>query len=170
MRLVFLAVAPILSVLLAACEPTEVASPPEASQETAPTDAATADVAGAETFARDLYANIFNEGLAPLDDANRALWSQAAWAELEAAWAEDPGAITVDPLCSCQDPYGMALQDVSVGVADEGRVDAAVVLSRPDGQTSLTLNLVHEDGAWRIDDVSSEGDPSFRQALAAGEA
>ncbi|MBN8551476.1 MAG: hypothetical protein J0L52_01105 [Caulobacterales bacterium] len=123
-----------------------------------------------ETFARELYSQMFEDGLAPLDEANSGLWTPQAWADIEAAWARDPGAISADPLCFCQDPTGMEAGDITARFIGDDTAEAAVVLSPAGEPATVTLRLKKVDGAWLIDDVLDPNGGSFRQALADGQA
>lgn len=123
-----------------------------------------------ETFARELYTQMFEDDLAPLDEANRGLWTPEAWADIEAAWARDPGAISADPLCFCQDPTGMEAGAITARFTGDDTAEAAVVLSPAGELATVTLRLKKVDGGWLIDDVLDPNGGSFRQALADGRA
>ena len=176
MRIVTLLTA---ALLVSACGQ---AAPAETADAAAPADGAELTSASAdiepqarpavevETFARELYTQMFEDGLAPLDEANSALWTPEAWAAIEAAWARDPGAISVDPLCFCQDPTGMEAGDISARFTGDDTAEAVVALSPTGEPVQVTLRLKKIDGAWRIDDVLGPDGGSFRQALADGRA
>jgi len=123
-----------------------------------------------ETFARELYTQMFEDGLAPLDEANSGLWTPEAWAAIEAAWARDPGAISADPLCFCQDPTGMEAGTITARFTGDDAAEAVVALSPAGEPVQVTLRLKRIDDVWRIEDVLDPDGGSFRQALADGRA
>ena len=102
--------------------------------------------------------------LSPLGEEGAALWTTAAWADLEAARVLGVE-VGDDPFCRCQDPTGLTVQSVDVTETGPGRADAEVEIMQGGDQTSLTLSLVHENGGWRIDEISQEGEVPFRQSM-----
>ncbi|WP_122464617.1 DUF3828 domain-containing protein [Brevundimonas lutea] len=171
MRVVsFLAVTAAVAISVSACRPADTqttAGGPDAvaadgaAAQSAAVIPASADTA--ETFVRDLYANL-ETGPAPL--GVEALWSEAAWAEMEAYQATESGGFNSDPLCNCQDPFQIVIRDLAVTETSPDRADAAVTITQGEAQTSMVLNLIREAGAWRIDNITREGDPTFRDELA----
>lgn len=163
-----LAVAAAAALGLAACEPTTTTqttvTEPSGAQD-ASNDATTPDAsADAETFVRNLYTGMAAGELEPLGEEGATLWSTAAWTELEAA--RDMGVeVGEDPFCRCQDPTGLTVQSIDVTETGPGRADAEVEIVQGGAQTSLILNLVNENGGWRIDEISQEGEVPFRQSM-----
>ncbi len=123
-----------------------------------------------ETFVRELYTQMFEDDLAPLDEANSGLWTPEAWADIEAAWARDPGAISADPLCFCQDPTGMEAGTITARFTGTDTAEATVQLTPAGEPVRVRLRLKKIDDAWLIDDVLDPNGGSFRQALADGRA
>lgn len=166
MRIVsVLAVAAAASLGLAACEPATTGEAPAA--DAAATDAAASqdvDMSddGPEAFVQNVYSAMATD--APTMDPS--LWSDAAWAEIEAYRALDAGGINVDPLCNCQDPAGISIRDLDVSMTGPESADAAVTTLQGEAQVSQVLNLVRENGVWKIDNITREGDPAFRDELA----
>ena len=161
---------------LTACDPasgtpaTDQASGAQPPATETPMEPAARPEVEVETFVRELYTQMFEDDLAPLDEANSELWTPEAWAAVEAAWARDPGAISVDPLCFCQDPTGMQAGEITAAFSGATAAEAVVELVRPDAPVQVTLRLNKIGDAWRIDDVLDPDGRSFRQALIAGEA
>ena len=158
-----------VAALLAACEP---AAAPEAADDTAAAEAEaasdeTAPDAGSdpEAFVRNLYGAMASGELAPMGEEGEVLWSRAAWADVERVQSIE-GGLGYDPVCACQDPADLVIQRLDITETGTDRADAAVELVQGEAQSSLTLNLVREDGAWRIDDITREGDPNLRAELA----
>jgi len=124
----------------------------------------------AETFVRELYTGIFEDGYSPLSETESGLWTPEAWEDIEAAWDRDPGAISVDPFCECQDPEGMQAGPIEVTLSDNQTATAVVQLVAADRRFPVTLRLKRGDDVWLIDDVVGANGRTFRQNLAAGEA
>lgn len=135
----------------------------------APEPAAQAQVE-AETFVRELYTGIFEDGLSPLSDDQSGLWTPEAWTDIEAAWDRDPAAISVDPFCDCQDPTGMRAGDIDVTLSDPQTATAMVQVVDPRGHFPVTLRLRRLDDGWVIDDILRADGHTFRQDLASGDA
>ena len=159
--------------VVAACQPavTETAAPEAdtteatGSADAAATDAAMPDASSdPEAFVRNIYSAMAGGELAPLGEEGEVLWTTAAWNDLEAARAIGVE-VGDDPFCRCQDPTGLTVQSVDVTETGPGRADAAVEIMQGGDQTSLTLNLVNENGGWRIDEISQEGEVPFRQSM-----
>lgn len=171
--LTVLALTAALGAGLAACQPAaETTTEADAAADAAtPADAeaVAAGTEGAEDFVRALYADVADPAFASLsgDDAP-GVYSASAWAAIQAAnerRGSEMGPLDADPLCRCQDPTGMTLQAVTVTQTDVDRADAAVELMQDGAQTSTTLNLLRENGEWRVDNVTPEGDPTMRDEL-----
>ena len=77
-----------------------------------------------------------------------------------------PEGFNVDPLCNCQDPAGLTIRDLTVTETGPDSADAAITTLQGDAQVSQVLKLVREEGSWRIDNITREGDPAFRDELA----
>lgn len=166
MRLVsILAVTAAMALGLSACQPADTPETVDAA-ETAATDVDALPTSddGPDAFVHNLYTAMANDGPAPLGE--EGLWSRAAWADIEAYQATDSGGFNADPLCNCQDPAGVAIRDLAVTQTGADSADAAVTITQGEAQTSMVLNLVREEGGWRIDDIAREGDPDFRAELA----
>lgn len=158
---------------LAGCDPTtgadasaEPASPtpdPSVEPQALPTNEA-------ETFVRELYTGIFEDGYSPLNETESGIWTPEAWEDIETAWDRDPAAISVDPFCDCQDPTGMSAGDIQVTLSDPNTATAVVQVIASDRRFPVTLQLKRLDDGWVIDDVVGSGGRTFREALAAGEA
>ena len=158
MRILILAAA----MTLAACQPAETPAAPKAGPPVAESPAASDD--GAEVFVRTLFTAMANDGPAPLGEER--LWSAATWRAMKTYEAVAPEGYNSDPLCNCQDPAGLAIQDLAVTSTGAASADAGVTITQGDAQTSMVLNLVREGEGWRIDDITREGDPSFKAELA----
>ena len=164
------------SAALLACQPaadvaedvTEDGMTPAASADTP-----SADVAGAETFVRALYARYDADPMS-VGEMENVRWSaraQALWdANAEAAGGE-VGYLGADPICACQDWGDLSITSVDVTPTGDARADAAVVFSNFGETTRQTLKLVNEGGEWRVDDIvwgeghMMAGEPSMAEGL-----
>ena len=97
-----------------------------------------------------------------LDDIGEDLFG----ADIERYWAAAPEGFNVDPLCNCQDPAGLTIRDLTITETGPDSADAAITTLQGDAQVSQVLKLVREEGSWRIDNITREGDPAFRDELA----
>ncbi len=136
------------------------------------------DVAGAEGFVRDLYAQYDDTPLGtgpeaePWSARTQALWNDNAQA------AQGVGYLGFDPVCNCQDWTKLAITDLTVTPAGPDRADAAVVFvnGEPPVTVRQTLKLVREAGAWRINDIvwgegaTVYGEPNMVEGLIASTA
>ena len=80
------------------------------------------------------------------------------------------GAVDADEFCMCQDDGGMTVSIGAVRSTGPASADADVTLSYPhDAQagapTHLTLRLVKVGAAWRVHDIASHDQPSFKDYL-----
>lgn len=76
----------------------------------------------------------------------------------------DVGALDGDPICDCQDPGGLSNVQVSVQPAGPSKARASVGFDL-DGRRTAVLDLVAENGAWRVDDVHTADTPSLVKML-----
>lgn len=162
--------APALVLALSACQPAdEVADAVDDGEEVVSTTPDEADVANAgddpESFVRNIYTGMASGELAALNEEGEVLWSQAAWADIEAYRAAAPEGFNADPLCNCQDPDGLTIRDLTITETGADSADAAITTLQGEAQVSQVIRLVREEGSWRIDDITREGDPSFRDEL-----
>lgn len=173
-NLTILAVSTAVAFALAGCQPDpDTATEADtASDATAPadTEAAAAGVEGAEDFVRALYVQVADPEFSALYGPTQPeVFSASAVQAIQTAsdlrGSETP-LFEADPLCGCQDPEGVTLSSVDVRQTDVDRADAAVTLMQGGAQTSTTLNLLRENGEWRIDNITPEGDPTMRDQLA----
>lgn len=75
------------------------------------------------------------------------------------------GALDGDPICDRQDADGLKLVKLWVNTRGQGRMTATVRLRFPGESRTLRLDLVQENGAWKVDDVHSTDMPSFAGLL-----
>ena len=76
------------------------------------------------------------------------------------------GFVDSDPLCQCQDDTGMKTTVGSVTMSGASAAEIVVNLEYPnDKPTALTLHLVPVNGAWRISDLSTADQKSYRADL-----
>ncbi len=125
------------------------------------TDETTPTAAGAQAFVDDLYKAEFS----PAPDSYGPSRSKVYDAAMLKLMALDQclsdgevGALDGDPLCDCQDPGGMKAKAV---VASADASTAAVKVQLTDGpkfSQTITLDLVFENGHWRVHDVDSDGE------------
>lgn len=76
------------------------------------------------------------------------------------------GYVDGDPICQCQDPNG--LRAVVTGVSQNGptKADVRVSISLSGYEARpATFSLIMTRSGWRIDDVSSPDEPSFRRGI-----
>jgi len=76
------------------------------------------------------------------------------------------GHVDGDPICQCQDPDG--LQATVIQVSPNGSAKAKVQVSirlRGYEARPATFSLIMTKAGWRIDDVSSPDEPSFRRGI-----
>ena len=168
-----LAVTAALGLSLAACQPADDAATTETAVEEGMADdemaidSPDAGVQGdPDAFVRNIYTGMASGELAALNEDGETLWSEAAWAEIEAYRAASPEGFNADPLCNCQDPGGLTIRDLEITETGPDSADAAITTLQGEAQVSQVLKLVREEGSWRIDDITREGDPSFRAELA----
>jgi len=165
-----------VSAALAACQPADTTEADADSTDIAAADEGMADDEMAidqpdansdpDAFVRNIYGAMADGELAPLGEEGAVLWSDAAWADIEAYRAAAPEGFNSDPLCNCQTTEGLTIRDLAVTEAGTDRADAAVTMLQGEAQTSIVLNLLREDGVWTIDNITREGDPTFRDDLA----
>jgi hypothetical protein len=75
------------------------------------------------------------------------------------------GFVDGDPICMCQDDGGMTWKMVSVTIKG-ANADAVVNLNWPGGDArAVTIHLVPVKGQWRIYDLSTKDEPSYRADL-----
>jgi hypothetical protein len=79
------------------------------------------------------------------------------------------GLLDGDPICDCQDAGGLRLTHLAITAAGPGRARARVSLRFPPVETRvLTLDLVAEQGEWRVADVHAAETPSLVRFLEQG--
>ena len=115
-----------------------------------------------------LYASYRNPSFNPLTHPSRYFSPR-----LVAALNEDArlahgavGHVDGDPICQCQDPDG--LQATVIQVSPNGSAKAKVQVSirlRGYEARPATFSLIMTKAGWRIDDVSSPDEPSFRRGI-----
>ena len=161
---------------LAACQPADTTEAD--ATETAAADEGMADdemaidspdagvMGDPDAFVRNIYTGMAAGEMAVLSEDSETLWSRAAWADIERYWAVAPEGFNVDPLCNCQDPAGLTIRDLTITETGPDSADAAITTLQGDAQVSQVLKLVREEGSWRIDNITREGDPAFRDELA----
>lgn len=93
-------------------------------------------------------------------------------ADANAVGPENVGAIDADPICACQDWEGIWNLEIDVKPQDSkhAEADVAFSLSPPashaeDSARKLVIQLVSEQGAWRIDDIVDSTDAKNSFAL-----
>jgi len=93
-------------------------------------------------------------------------------ADAKAVGPDNVGAIDADPVCACQDWGGIWNLEIVVKVEAPGHAEAAVSFSLSPPQShqknasrSLSMKLVSEHGAWKIDDVIDLTDSKAPYAL-----
>ena len=159
----------VLGASLAGCEPDAAPETDDAADISTPAAAEIDATAGAEDFVRALYVQVADPEFSALYGPTQPEVFSASAVEAIQTAADLRGSETplfeADPLCNCQDPEGVTLQAVTITQTDADRADAAVELMQDGAQTSTTLNLVRQDGDWRVDNVTPEGDPSMRDQL-----
>ena len=74
------------------------------------------------------------------------------------------GALEADPLCQCQDTDHF-LAMVKVARWKTTTAIAHVQVENGSTREELTINLVYEQGHWRIDDIVPPSGPTMRKAL-----
>ena len=169
-----LAVTAALTLGLTACQPADttedagtVAADAGMADDEMAIDSPDAGVQGdPEAFVRNIYTGMAAGEMAVLGEDARSLWSQAARADIERYLAAAPEGFNVDPLCNCQDPYDLTIRDLAITETGPDSADAAITTLQGEAQVSQVLNLVREEGSWRIDNIRREGDPAFRDELA----
>jgi hypothetical protein len=79
------------------------------------------------------------------------------------------GLLDGDPICDCQDAGGLRLTHLAISAGGAGRTRARVSLRFPPAETRvLTLDLVAEQGEWRVADVHAPETPSLVRFLEQG--
>jgi|SRR5579862_7015076 uncharacterized protein DUF3828 len=137
--------------------------------------AAAPDAASAKAFVEKLYSHY------PSKPGNRSAFdptgknaNQVFDPGMIAAFREDTrlahgevGFVDSDPLCQCQDDSGLKATVGSVTMTDPNAADVAVELEYPSDKVTiaLTLHLVPVNGAWRIHDLSTKDQESYRADL-----
>ncbi|MEI7932469.1 MAG: DUF3828 domain-containing protein [Alphaproteobacteria bacterium] len=158
--------------LLGACKKPAGPSAPVAAT-MADADEAAQTQAGAEAFVNRIYrefqgyANAAPESMPkPLEQAriyDKSMLDLLAQSERLAAG--NLGAWEADPLCACQDPAGMTSQIEMKGQSGATATATVRLGFGPKVWQDLTLDLVYEDGHWRVHDIESGDLPSARETL-----
>ena len=121
-----------------------------------------------QAYMERLYASYRNSSFNPL--VHPALFFSP---RLVAALNEDArlahgevGYVDGDPICQCQDPDGLraAVTDVSQNGSASAKVRVSISLSGYEARPA-TFSLIMTKSGWRIDDVSSPGEPSFLHGI-----
>lgn len=128
----------------------------------------------AEAFVRSLYA--LANGGTNSTDASADVYGGAIWSARTAGLVDQARALTAagdqgyfenDPFCGCQDDSGMRLSSVAITPQDADHAEAAVVMNwteaDPVATVRQTLDLVRENGVWRIDNIQRDPDAEFAQ-------
>jgi len=136
------------------------------------------DADSAKAFLASIYRHYDNGGNGiNIGDRNANRYFAASLlalvrADARAAGPGNVGAIDADPVCACQDWDGIWNLDIVVKVEASGHAEAAVSFSisppqshQKDASRRLSIKLVSEHGAWRIDDVIDLTDPKAPYAL-----
>lgn len=164
-----------VSAALAACQPadtteadaTETAADEGMADDEMAIDSPDAGVIGdPDAFVRNIYSATASGEMAVLGEDARSLWSQAARADIERYLAAAPEGFNSDPLCNCQVTDGLTIRDLVITETGPDSADAAITTLQGEAQVSQVLKLVREEGSWRIDNITREGDPAFRDELA----
>ena len=115
-----------------------------------------------------LYASYRNSSFNPLTHPARYFSARLAAALNEDARLAhgEVGYVDGDPICQCQDPDG--LRAIVIGVSQKGpaEVDVRVSISLSGYEARpATFSLIMTKAGWRIDDVWSSDEPSFRRGI-----
>jgi hypothetical protein len=137
--------------------------------------AAASDAASAKAFVEKLYSHYPSKpGNRDAFDPTGKNASQVFDPGMIAAFREDTrlahgevGFIDSDPLCQCQDDSGLKATVGVVTMTDPNAADVVVNLEYPSDKVTiaLTLHLVPVNGAWRIHDLSTADEQSYRADL-----
>lgn len=160
--------------MLTACK--QEAGPPASSGPVAAAmaeDETSQTLKGAEAFVRRVYREFEGFANAPPETMakppeNARVYDKSMLALLAEAdrLASDEGAPwEADPLCECQDPAGMTSQ-IEMNGQTGATASAKVKLGfGPKVWQDLALDLIFEDGHWRIHDIKTGDLPSARETL-----
>jgi len=136
-----------------------------------PAAAAGPDAKAARAFVQKLYTHYPQKGEPYFDPTNKDAASVfepgmiKAFAEDARLNHDEVGFVDADPICMCQDDAGMTSKIVSVTMKG-ANADVVVNLMYPGGQPqAVTMHLVPVNGQWRIYDLSTKDEPSYRTDL-----
>ena len=121
-----------------------------------------------QAYVERLYAGYRNSSFNPLRHPARYFSSRLVSALNEDARLAhgEVGYVDGDPICQCQDPAG--LQATVIHAAWNGsakaKVQVSISLSGYEARPA-TFSLIMTKAGWRIDDVSSPDEPSFRRGI-----
>lgn len=137
-----------------------------------PAVAAGPDANAARAFVQKLYAHYPQKGepyFEPTDKNAADVFEPgmiAAFREDARLAKGEVGFVDGDPICNCQDDGGMTSKIVSVTMKGTDKADVVVNILFEGGKpTPQTLHLVVVKGQWRIYDISSAEEPSYRADL-----
>ena len=130
------------------------------------------DANAARAFVQKLYAHYPQKDGGPYFDPTNKDAAAVFEPGMIAAFREDSrlnhdevGFVDADPICMCQDDGGMTSKIVSVTMKG-ANADVLVNLMYPGGQPqAVTMHLVPVNGQWRIYDLSTKEEPSYRADL-----
>lgn len=133
-------------------------------------EAAALDAVSARAFVAGLYTHYPSPANGPFFSPTDTNVSNVFDPGMVALFREDQrlakgevGFVDADPLCQCQDDGGMKTKIVSVTMAGPTAANAVVdLLFEGSAPVVLTLRLVVVNGQWRIHDLSTKDEPSYR--------
>jgi len=167
-----------MAVLLAvaACQkaPAPVSAAPSANTAAATPPASTSDADEVRAFLAGLYAH-YQSSKAPLFDPYDANAAQVFDADTLAllkaektAMKGDVGALDADSICMCQD-FGSLRATITVtsttATTATANADLRDVGFKDDSARRNTFDLVKTPAGWRVHDIHSKDQASFRQSL-----
>lgn len=139
----------------------------------APAMAGAPDANAARAFVQKLYSHYPQPANGPFFSPTDKNAAEVFDAGMVAAFREDArlakgevGFVDGDPICVCQDDGGLTSKIVAVTMQGAAKADVLVNLMFPGGKPNpVTLHLVVVNGQWRIYDISSPDEKSYRADL-----
>jgi hypothetical protein len=123
-----------------------------------------------KAFMERLYADYRQSNYSPFKHPERVFSPRlvAALAEDSRLFKDEVGYVDADPVCQCQDADGVTGKVEKIIGRDAGHATARVMIGFTDSTPRrVTFSLVRTAAGWRINDVSSSGEPSFLAGLEA---
>ena len=138
-----------------------------------PALAAAPDANSARAFVQGLYKHYPQKGQGPVFAPTDTDAAKVFDPGMVKAFRDDTrlaggevGFIDSDPICDCQDDDGLRSAIQSVTMTGAASADAVVKLSFPNDKPIIqTLHLAVVKGAWRIHDITTPDEKSFRADL-----